>query len=63
MLVKREFHNIECDCCRQLLDEETWWDDQYALTTTILPECGWIECEVVATIATSAGRTMMTTTS
>jgi len=45
MLVKREFHNIECDCCGQLLDEETWWDDQDALTTTILPECGWIECE------------------
>ena len=45
MLVKRELHNIECDCCGQLLDEETWWDDQDALTTTTLPECGWIECE------------------
>ena len=39
-LVKREFHNIECDCCGQLLDEETWWDDQEVLPA-ILAECGW----------------------
>lgn len=40
MLVKREFHNIECDCCGQLLDEETWWaDDEVA--PIILQECGW----------------------
>jgi hypothetical protein len=40
MLVKREFHNIECDCCGQLLDEETWWDDKDVLPA-ILSECGW----------------------
>ena len=39
-LVKREFHNIECDCCGQLLDEETWCDDQEVLPA-ILAECGW----------------------
>lgn len=39
-LVKREFQNIECDCCGQLLDEETWWDSQEALPA-ILEECGW----------------------
>ena len=40
MLVKREFHNIECDCCGQILDEETWWDDKDALSG-ILDDCGW----------------------
>ena len=45
MIVDRQFHNIKCDYCGRLLDEETWWDDKDALTTQILPECGWIECK------------------
>ena len=45
MIIDRTFHNIQCDHCGALLDEETWWDDKDALTTNILPECGWIECE------------------
>ena len=45
MIIDRTFHNIQCDHCGALLDEETWWDDKEALTTNILPECGWIECE------------------
>jgi len=44
MIINRQFHNIKCDNCGALLDEETWWDDKDALTTTILDECGWIEC-------------------
>ena len=39
-LVKREFHNIECDCCGQLLDEETWWDGP-EFVEGMLHECGW----------------------
>lgn len=45
MIINRTFHNVECDHCGALLDEETWWDDKEALTTNILPDCGWIECE------------------
>lgn len=42
MIVTREFHNVECDHCGQLLDEETWWDDKNDLSG-ILDECGWKE--------------------
>ena len=45
MIVDRQFHNIKCDHCGALIDEETWWDDKQALTSTILNECNWIECE------------------
>ena len=45
MIIEKKFHNVKCDHCGRLLDDETWWDDQDALTTTILRECGWIECE------------------
>ena len=45
MITSRQFYNIECDHCGAMLDEETWWDDKDALSTTILPECGWIACE------------------
>ena len=45
MIIERLFHNIRCDHCGALIDDETWWDDKEALTATILPECGWIECE------------------
>ena len=45
MIIDKTFHNIQCDHCGALIDEETWWDDKEALTTIILPECGWIECE------------------
>lgn len=45
MIVNRQFHNIKCDYCGALLDNETWWDDAKALRTTVLNECGWIECE------------------
>ena len=31
----KQCHNIECDHCGALLDEETWWDDKDALTTQI----------------------------
>lgn len=45
MIIERLFHNIQCDACGGRLDDETWWDDKEALTTQILDECGWIECE------------------
>lgn len=45
MIIDRQFHNIKCDACGRLIDDETWYDDKDALTTTILDECGWIECE------------------
>ena len=45
MIVDRQFHNIKCDACGRLIDDETWWDDKQALTSTILNECNWIECE------------------
>ena len=45
MIIDRTFHNVVCDGCGAQLDEETWYDDKDALTTTILDECGWIECE------------------
>lgn len=44
MIIERLFHNIKCDCCEALLDEDTWWNDKDALTQ-VLDECGWIECE------------------
>ena len=44
MIIDRLFHNIQCDGCGELLDEETWYDDKDAIHT-ILDECGWIECE------------------
>ena len=44
MIVDRQFHNIKCDACGRLIGE-TWWDDKGALTTQILDECNWIECE------------------
>ena len=45
MIVDRQFHNIKCDACGRLIDDETWWDDKDALTTQILDDCNWIECE------------------
>lgn len=45
MIVDRQFHNIKCDACWRLIDDETWYDDKNALTTQILDECNWIECE------------------
>lgn len=45
MIIDRTFHNIKCDHCGALIDEETWWDDKQALTSTILNDCNWIECE------------------
>ena len=45
MIVDRQFHNIKCDACGRLIDDEMWWDDKDALTTQILNECNWIECE------------------
>ena len=45
MIIDRTFHNIQCDHCGALIDEETWWDDMEVLTSTILDGCGWIECE------------------
>ncbi len=45
MIIDKVFHNIRCDACGGLIDEETWWGDKEALTTQILDECGWIECE------------------
>ena len=44
MIIDRLFHNIQCDHCGKLLDEEIWYDDKDAIPT-ILDECGWIECE------------------
>lgn len=45
MIIDRVFHNIKCDSCGALIDEETWWDDKDALLTDILRDCNWIECE------------------
>ena len=45
MIVDRQSHNIKCDACGRLIDDETWWDDKDALTTQILNDCNWIECE------------------
>ena len=45
MIVDKQFHNIKCDACGRLIDDETWWDDKDALTTQILNDCNWIECE------------------
>lgn len=44
MIVERQFHNVKCDHCGRLLDDETWWDEKDAMPA-ILGECGWIECE------------------
>lgn len=40
MIVKREFQNIECDCCGGLLNEEMWCDDAEVFPG-ILSENGW----------------------
>ena len=40
MIVKKEFRNVECDCCGQMLDEETWYEDEEAFGV-ILDECNW----------------------
>lgn len=45
MIIDRQFHNIKCDACGRLIDDETWWDNKDALTTQILNDCNWIECE------------------
>lgn len=45
MIIKRIFHNVQCDHCGALLDEEMWWDDADAFKETFLGEFGWIECE------------------
>lgn len=44
MIIDRQFHNIKCDACGQLIDDETWWDEKDAMPA-IIDECGWIECE------------------
>ena len=44
MIIDRMFHNIKCDHCGALLDEEMWCDEPDALGG-ILRECRWIECE------------------
>ena len=36
MIIDRLFHNVECDHCGALLDEETWWDDKEAHVREIL---------------------------
>src|SRR5574344_1946231 len=40
--VKKEFHNIKCDSCGALLDEEMWHDDVESLRS-IMGEKGFIE--------------------
>lgn len=45
MIEDKKFYNIRCDGCGRLLDEETWWDDREALTSTTLCDCNWIGCE------------------
>ena len=44
MIIEKKFHNVKCDHCGRLLDEETWWDETDAVPA-ILGDCGWIECE------------------
>jgi len=44
MIIDRQFHNIKCDCCGRLIDDETWWENGEPVPA-ILDECGWIECE------------------
>ena len=36
---------MPAEACGRLIDDETWWDDKDALTTQILDECNWIECD------------------
>jgi hypothetical protein len=45
MKVEKTFHNIRCDACGCLLDEETWLDEEDIFSSVLLNECGWIECE------------------
>lgn len=45
MIVDRQFHNIRCDACGRLVDDETWWDDKDALTTHTINDTDWIECD------------------
>ena len=40
MIVERIFYNIQCSCCWQMLDDETWWDEKEPLEG-ILGECNW----------------------
>ena len=44
MIIDRQFHNYQCDCCGRLIDDETWWENGEP-APAILDECGWIECE------------------
>ena len=39
MIEKKEFYNVRCDCCGQLLDEETWWDND--ILDVMLKEANW----------------------
>ena len=45
MIVDRQFHNIKCNAGGRLIDDETRGNDKDALTTQILNDCNWIECE------------------
>lgn len=40
MIIKKEFYNIKCDCCGQVLDEEEYWDEIEGVES-MLDTCGW----------------------
>ena len=40
MITKKEFYNIKCDCCGQLLDDENYWDEIEGVES-MLETCGW----------------------
>lgn len=40
MITKKEFYNIKCDCCGQLLDNENYWDEIEGVKS-ILYDCNW----------------------
>ena len=38
MKVERRYYNIKCDCCGQLLDPDSYWDDGLE---EMAEECSW----------------------
>ena len=40
MILKKEFYNIKCDCCGQILDDENYWDEMEGIES-MLETCCW----------------------
>ena len=39
MILKKEFYNIKCDCCGQILDDENYWDEMEGIESMLDPCC------------------------